>query len=236
MRPDARAIVFDLDDTLYPLQRFVRSGFAAVAGELEREYGIERKKALQVLTSAMRTSARGRELQVCADKFRLPEAVVGDLVNIIRLHQPSIRLPRVSIHAIERLRASWRVGVLTNGLPDLQARKVESLGLRFLVDAVVYANAVGDGRGKPAPEPFHEVSRQLGVPPSRTVFVGNDKRCDVFGAACAGMRTIHLAESRRSAVGREGGACFADAVAGSLADVPSLAEHLVTEDWSIDVA
>jgi putative hydrolase of the HAD superfamily len=226
MPRDARAIIFDLDDTLYPLRRFVRSGFVAVAAELERGYGIDSRKALSVLTSAMRGETRGRELQVCADRFRLPDAVVGDLVNIIRLHQPAIRLPRASIDAIETLRGRWRVGVLTNGLPDLQARKVESLGLRFLVDAVVYANAVGDGRGKPAQEPFQEISRKLGVPAVRTVFVGNDDRCDVLGAACAGMRTIHVG----------GQSCFADAEAESMADVPALAEQLVTEDWSFDVA
>ena len=192
MSRNARAIIFDLDDTLYPLRRFVRSGFVAVAGELERSYGIDSRKALKVLTAAMCGEWRGRELQACIDRFDLPQAIVSDLVNIIRLHQPAIRLPRVSIDAIEKLRGDWRVGVLTNGLPDLQARKVESLGLRFLVDAVVYANAVGDGRGKPAREPFQEISRTLGVPAVRTVFVGNDDRCDVLSAACAGMRTIHI--------------------------------------------
>ncbi len=234
MQPDARAIVFDLDDTLYPLRRFVRSGFAAVAGELERGYGIESKKVLNVLTSAMRGETRGRELQVCAERFRLPQAIIGDLVNIIRLHRPQIRLPKASIGAIEQLRGRWRIGVLTNGLPDLQARKIESLGLRFLVDAVVYANAVGSGRGKPEREPFREVAGRLGVAPARTVFVGNDERCDVFGAARAGMRTIHLTGNGHTAQG--GNACYADATATTLADVPALAEQLVAEDWSFDVA
>ena len=33
---DARALVFDLDDTLYPYRQFVSSGFRAVAAEVER--------------------------------------------------------------------------------------------------------------------------------------------------------------------------------------------------------
>ena len=97
MSRNVRAIIFDLDDTLYPLRRFVRSGFVAVAGELERAYGIDSRKALNVMTAAMRGETRGRELQACIDRFRLPQAIVGDLVNIIRLHQPAIRLPRVCI-------------------------------------------------------------------------------------------------------------------------------------------
>ena len=231
MQPDTRAVIFDLDDTLYPLQRFIRSGFHAVAAELERRHGIPSKRVFRVLTSAMRGATRGRELQICAERFRLSDAIVGDLVNIIRLHRPSIRLPRGTVNAIEQLRGRWRIGVLTNGLPDLQKRKVNALGLRFLVDEIVYANEVGDGRGKPAAEPFHEVSRALGVHPARAVFVGNDARCDVFGAACAGMKTIHLAEHDRARA-----ACYADAVAASVADVPALAEQLVAEEWRFDVA
>ena len=34
--PRNRGVLFDLDDTLYPLRRFVRSGFKAVAVHLER--------------------------------------------------------------------------------------------------------------------------------------------------------------------------------------------------------
>jgi len=226
MPREPRAVVFDLDDTLYPLRRFVRSGFAAVARELERAHGIESGAALRVLTAAMRGETRGRELQVAAERFRLPEAIVGDLIDIIRLHRPAIRLPKISIDTIERLRGRWRIGVLTNGLPELQERKVDALGVRFLVDAVVYANAVGDGRGKPARAPFNEISRRLGVAPSRTVFVGDDVRCDVLGASSVGMRTIHVG----------GQSCYADANAETLADVPALAEQLVMQNWSLDVA
>ena len=225
MLREPRAIVFDLDDTLYPLQRFVRSGFAAVARELERSRGIDAGRALRVLMTAMR-DARGRELQVAAMTFRLPPAIVSDLVDVIRLHRPKIRLPRATVDALQRLRRHWQIGVLTNGLPDLQERKVDSLGLWFMVDTVVYANAVGAGRGKPEREAFHEVSRRLGVDPARTVFVGNDERCDMFGASYAGMRTIHLG----------GGSCWADAAAKTLVDVPALAEQLVSEKWSLDVA
>jgi predicted HAD superfamily phosphohydrolase YqeG len=34
MPPDRRGIVFDLDDTLFPMRRYRLSGFAAVAAHL----------------------------------------------------------------------------------------------------------------------------------------------------------------------------------------------------------
>ncbi|MFI5178986.1 MAG: HAD family hydrolase, partial [Vicinamibacterales bacterium] len=131
MPHDERAVVFDLDDTLYPLRRFVLSGFAAVAREMQRRWSINARQALAVLTGAS-SRKPGRELQICCERFGLPAEAVGDFVHLIRTHQPAIVLPRASRTGLQKLRAGWRLGVLTNGLPDIQARKIDALGLRFL--------------------------------------------------------------------------------------------------------
>ncbi len=225
MQPETRAVIFDLDDTLYPLRRFVRSGFAACASFLERSHGVDRGVALRVLISASRGPARGRELQACAAHFGLPESIVPELIELIRRHQPSLRLPPPSKRALEALGTSWRIGVVTNGLPATQARKIRALRLPCLVDVVVYANDVGDGTGKPEPEPFLEAARQLGVPASRSIFVGNDLRCDIEGAARVGMRTVH--------VSRQPDRCASpissrpDATVTSLWQVPALVDRLL---------
>jgi len=45
MRLERRAVVFDMDDTLYPFRRFVTSGSAAVASYLSRRCGVDRSPA-----------------------------------------------------------------------------------------------------------------------------------------------------------------------------------------------
>src|SRR5918993_3920821 len=64
------AVLFDLDDTLYPQRRFVFSGFAAVARHLEHATGEDRKRVFLVLRDAWR-ERRGRELQACVERFAL---------------------------------------------------------------------------------------------------------------------------------------------------------------------
>ncbi len=54
--PDRRAVVFDLDDTLYPYRRFVLSGFAAVAGYLARTHRFDRRRVLRLLARARHTA------------------------------------------------------------------------------------------------------------------------------------------------------------------------------------
>ena len=220
MQRDARAIIFDLDDTLYPIRRFVLSGFAAVARHLEHTSGLDPHEVFRVLTSALRLE-RGHELQICQKRFGLAPGVIPGLVDVIRAHSPNLRLPRDSRHVLERLRHSWRVGIVTNGMSNVQARKVQALGLDDLVDTIVYATDLGPG--KPDPEPFLDAARRLNVLVSRSVFVGDDARCDIAGAMRVGMRTIYMQRDTGE------GDVDADATVMSLVEVPEIAEELVRE-------
>lgn len=219
MRPDARAIIFDLDDTLYPIRRFVLSGFAAVAHHLEQTRGLDRRETFSVLVAAHR-SERGHELQICQKRLGLAPAVIPALVDVIRGHSPNLRLPRVTRRVLARMRHTWRIGIVTNGMSHIQARKIHALGLDELVDAIVYAT--DRGPGKPDPEPFLEAARRLDVAVTECVFVGDDPRCDIEGAMRVGMRAIYLQRDAHQDVD-------ADATVVSLADVAEIAEELVRE-------
>lgn len=230
---ETRALLFDLDDTLYPLARFVMSGFAAVADTVNAQWQVPRATALETLVSAS-NAARGRELQVLADRHGLPAEAVAQLVDVIRLHVPDLRLPDLSAGVLGALRAGWRLGIVTNGRPDIQARKVRALGLHRYVDAVIYASNHGSGAGKPEPASFHEACRQLDVPAARTVFVGDDPDCDIAGAHGVGMKTIWL--PARVAPSGARAADLADVIVASLADVPAAATRLLVPEWRAHVA
>jgi len=186
--PERRAVVFDLDDTLYPYRWHVRSGFAAVAAHMARTRGLNARRVFRVLLRASRGPDRGRELQVCLETFRLPYGVLPGLVEVMRGHHPRLRLPATAQRLLAALRADgWRIGILTNGPAPIQARKIAALGLVRLVDTVVYATQYGTGIGKPDAAAFTEMARRLDTPAHRIVVVGNDDECDVAGARAAGM-------------------------------------------------
>jgi putative hydrolase of the HAD superfamily len=189
---DRRAIVFDLDDTLYPYRAFVRSGFRAVACRLAAERGLQPAAVLRALRRALTSGQRGYELQALCDRFELPASLVTSLADLIREHPPSLRLPRESLQVLRTLRTKWQLGVLTNGVPHIQRRKVEALGIGDLVDAVVFATECGDGNGKPAASAFRAALDRLNVDAASAVCVGDDPRTDIEGAAAVGMKTIHV--------------------------------------------
>jgi putative hydrolase of the HAD superfamily len=217
-----RAIVFDLDDTLYPYEHFVASGFRAVAAHLERERGLPSVETARRLRRAFRNGDRGRELQRLCEQLGLDDRMVPALVSVIHEHVPTIQLAPRTLRMLQGLRRSWRVGILTNGAPAVQERKLKALGLEPAVDAAVCACAFGDGSGKPAAEGFHEILGRLGTSAASSVFVGDDPVADMAGAGRLGMKTILLRTERLAAP-----APHVDAYVGSLWDVPAAANALL---------
>ena len=228
--PDkSRAVLFDLDDTLYPQRRFLFSGFAAVARRLATTFDIDAEAALRTLVQAYRSTDRGHELEHVIATFRLPVAV-STLVQVMREHAPSLRLRPSTWRTLRQLRDTWSLAIVTNGMPDIQRRKIAALGLDSLVDTIVYASEHGSGAGKPDREPFIEALRRLRLDPSQAVFVGDDERNDIGGAAACGLATIHTVQWR--SIAQIDVDVRPDTVVHHIADVPAHADALLLRRWA----
>jgi len=223
--PHNRAVIFDLDDTLYPFRRFVLSGFAACARRLERRRGVDARRAFYWMVRAFREGAQGREIQTALQMLGLPDRLTPGLVDdIIWGRELNLRLPASTRRTLSALRSlGWKIGVLTNGDPAVQARKVDALGLAAHVDAIVFATE--HGGGKPDLASFLEVTRRLRVAPSQTVFVGDDEWCDVNGAMRAGMRPVRFVGHRHWPYGPSA----ADLVLNRISDLPGAAALLLAD-------
>jgi putative hydrolase of the HAD superfamily len=218
------AVIFDLDDTLYPHVQHVHSGFAAVATYVDRQSGVPATDVYATLRRMRELGCHGTEFQRLCQVYRLDPAIVTDLVREYQGHRPQLWLKHGAATALQALRETgWRTALLTNGDPVIQAKKVQALGLEAMVDHVVYASEHAPG-GKPACEPFIEVLRRVHVAPHDAVMVGDDHVNDIEGARAVGIRTIFLAGSGRAP--QPG----ADAVVHLLNDVPRVAAALVGQE------
>lgn len=221
-----RALLFDLDDTLYPERRFALSGFAAVAAHAARTAGVGCDEGFRFLAWELRRGRRSEALQRFCARFGLASGLAAEFRDVYRAHVPALKLPEATRAVLAQARASWRVGVLTNGLPDVQRRKIAALGLLPLVHTVTYAHEVGGG--KPHAAVFRVACASLAVPPEATVMTGDDPWCDIDGGRRAGLRVIRIRRGMHAAtpVGETGPA---DATVRSLSDVPATASRLIQE-------
>lgn len=84
----------------------------------------------------------------------------------------------------------WRIGVLTNGSTLQQNSKLEQIGLADLVDVVCTSQSLGCS--KPAVQAYHLTCQALGVEPTETLMIGDNLDLDVIGARAAGLTAEHL--------------------------------------------
>ena len=224
---NARAVIFDLDNTLYPERRFILSGFAAVACDVEARDGVRACTVFRQLVASLRHGHRPTAFQRLADTHDLSPARIAEWVAIVRNHVPRLRLARETHQLLADLRTGWRVGLVSNGIPAVQQRKIDALNLAPLLDYVSLPGVQGQG-GKPAPDGFLAACHGLGVLPRRAVFVGDNFMLDVLGAKNAGLHAIHLAPATCLA-SRGGGA---DAIVTRLDEVGPAAEALLQDGYA----
>lgn len=82
------------------------------------------------------------------------------------------------------------LGLITNGNPQQQRRKLRTLGLDGFFETVLISSEFG--AAKPAPGIFLEAARRIAVPASRCTVVGDSWEHDILGARHAGMQAVWL--------------------------------------------
>lgn len=100
------------------------------------------------------------------------------------------RLLPDALEVLVRLKSSHKLGLLTNGAPDLQREKLAASGLGLHFDAVAVSGE--HGIGKPRPEIFQILLDQLGVETRDAVMIGNSLERDIAGARNAGIVPIWI--------------------------------------------
>ena len=99
---------------------------------------------------------------------------------------------------LEALAGRCRLGLITNGLAEVQRPRIERLGIDGLFDAVVISAEVGVA--KPHAAIFDIAFERLGSPPrENAVMVGDNLGSDIRGGSDYGIATCWFNPSRRSA-------------------------------------
>jgi FMN phosphatase YigB (HAD superfamily) len=195
-----RAVLFDLDDTLFDHTAASREALleVAAAGVLD---GVDPERLIgefAVHNATCWTLAAAGELpldDLRVERFRrtlaalglagVDEAAVSGLYLTAYAARSPAEVPgaRALVH---RLLERGPVGIVTNGFPDLVEGKLRALGLLGVVDPVLVADRIE--LMKPRPHAFAAAVGRLRLPPFDVLFVGDSLSADVGGARAAGLR------------------------------------------------
>ncbi len=191
--PSIAAVVFDLDDTLYPEREYAYSGFAAVAEAFADRLGDPRDSAAR-MRRLFDSEHRPRIFNALLAELGLNEEskLVAAMIELYRTHKPTIRLYDDAKVVLNQLRPKYRLGLLTDGRFSTQGMKIDALGLRDRFDAILITSELGKGFGKPSPRPFEFISTRLQVVGSRSVYVADNPAKDFVAPNRLGWVTVQI--------------------------------------------
>jgi putative hydrolase of the HAD superfamily len=188
-----RAVVFDLDDTLYPERDFVLGGFLAAARWAETHLGIPADDGYTELRRLYESGVRGDTFNRWLEALGIEAApIVPRLVDAYRRHEPRLEPFPDAVGVLYRLRPRLRVGLLSDGYLDVQRRKLDALNVAHLFDAVVFSDEWGREAWKPSTRPFLAILEQLQVAAASTVYVADNPLKDFLGARQLGISTVQV--------------------------------------------
>jgi putative hydrolase of the HAD superfamily len=206
-----KALIFDLDNTLYDERGYLRGVF----GAFSERHGIDFQRIDTHLTGTQWLKSR----DIFGDLLKKIDYYSSErqeeLFELYQNLNVDIRLYADASVLIEKAgEKGVRLGIITNGVVKAQKNKIRCLGIENKFDSVVYARIFGKEHEKPRALPFEQSLRELGVGKSEAIFAGDDLNTDIAGARSFGMTAVLVDRSRAALRGHA-----ADSIVHTLTDL-----------------
>lgn len=199
-----RAVLFDLDDTLFDHAGCARDALTAVQG-FDPRLAATSFDALERTHAALLEDLHGEVMlgrlpldDARRERFRRLLASYGAedadriAADVASTYRDAYREARRAVAGASTLLAAVskraRVAVVSNNLLEEQQEKLQLCALAAYVDALVVSEEVGVS--KPDPRIFRIALDRLHCPPADAVMVGDSWSADIEGARAAGIPAV----------------------------------------------
>lgn len=188
-----RAVVFDLDDTLYPERSFTFSGFDAVASWLRQRIECSFDPA-QRMRDLYNGGQRRRVFDQVAGELDLPDAalLVPEMIRVYREHSPALELFADARAALATWNRDFRLGLISDGPLAVQRNKVAALALHQWLQHIILTDQWGTEYWKPHPRAFQEAELRLGFSGSAGVYIADNCGKDFVAPRSRGWQTVWM--------------------------------------------
>ena len=209
-KPEILAVIFDLDDTLWPMLPLITQAELALSHWLAANVPTIAQRPLIADMRALRDQLLPTDPRFSYDLWALRHAMLSRLLSGEEADAQRVKQladAGMAVFAKARNQVSLfddvlggltdigrhrRLGSISNGFADLS-----EIGLAAHFQVSLAAHQFGCA--KPDPRIFQAACTALGVVPGQAIYVGDDLLADVQGARAAGLRSVWLNRSGKVA-------------------------------------
>ncbi|RXI79657.1 HAD family hydrolase [Levilactobacillus suantsaii] len=197
-----KAVVFDVDDTLYDQKAPFVAALAPIiqlptsfdltrtfqayrrqSGQLTKSF-LSRKNIAEWEVTRLNTALHAQDLPPVT-----PEAAAAFQDAYTHKLQHIALFPGLAT-VLNRLKAQYQLGIITNGQTDYQLAKVMRLHMQRWIDRQTILTSEEAGVAKPDPQIFTMMNRRLKLRASEIVYVGDCYSLDIRAAKQAGWQAF----------------------------------------------
>jgi len=188
------AVIFDLDDTLYPENEYVVSAYREISNIVAKDFNQDSNEIFHKLMSFRKEHGDSNVLQRLMGYLGKPHSVsyIHDvLVPAYRNCECNLNLLKDAKELLEILEGKVLLGIITNGGSYTQRNKIRLLNIENKFDSIIITGEHFTKEfWKPDSKPFELCINQLNINPSKGIYVGNNPRFDVNGAHKVGLNVF----------------------------------------------
>ena len=206
-----KAVIFDIDDTLYDQLEPFRTAYEEVFGgrfeiDMQGLFAARSRRSNEVFEAAMAGEISMDEMFIYRGQKAFADMGVEitpqealDFQHAYERSQERITLSDTMKEVLEVCKnAGFLLGILTNGPAQHQRKKVQILGTDRWISPQHVIISAECGVSKPDAAIFRCAQEKLGVSAGDCIFIGDSFENDIIGAKRAGWQAVWLNKLRRN--------------------------------------
>ena len=189
-----KAIIFDLDDTLYNEVDFVKSGYKVISKKISKDYNIKESLIYEKLITLFNKSSKNVFNRLLDDlSIKYDTNYINELITLYREHYPNIKLTNEVIEILTNLKSKGYVlGIISDGNYITQKNKCDALKLNKYFDEIILTDKYGKEYWKPNPYTFKLFIKKFKLYEENIIYIGDNPKKDFYIKQYLNIKTTRL--------------------------------------------
>mgnify|MGYP001463043820 CR=1 FL=1 len=192
-----KAVIFDLDNTLYDENTY----FLKVFEKFSNLHGLNYNIFKEAFTDSFRLKSKDIFSDLLIIQNYNSNSNQKELFELYKTINCNIKLYNEAYKILNYLKKKKiKKIIITNGSVVSQKNKVKLLNLEKYIDEVIYAREFGKNFEKPNTKPFLEAIKLLNIKTNEAIYVGDHPYTDIKGANKSGIKALRFLNGYASGI------------------------------------